>query len=169
MKLNCYDKPLLCCKLSFPHNNNINNNNINNNNNNNNSNNNWNIMDMTMCQSSEYIAVQKPRSIAPSVTMYTQDPLCMMVGFLKIYISYFFQTTWSKNLYFSEFSSQGMIHSYTGKLPKNQIIKQNLAVKSMIFLSYFLRKVDIFFQKIKKNAKKWGKIFFSLSIALLPP
>jgi hypothetical protein len=62
-----------------------------------------------------------------------------------------------------------MIHRSTGKLPKNQIIKQNLAVKSMIFLSYFLRKVDIFFQKIKKNAKKWGKIFFSLSIALLPP
>jgi len=62
-----------------------------------------------------------------------------------------------------------MIHSYTGKLPKNQIIKQNLAVKSMIFLSYFLRKVDIFFQKIKKNAKNGKKIFFSPSVAFLPP
>ena len=96
-------------------------------------------------------------------------PICQQPGFLKIYIAYFFQTTWSKNLYFSEFSSQGMIHSYTGKLPKNQIIKQNLAVKSMLFLSYFLRKLDIFFEKFQKNAKNGKKIFFSPSIAFLPP
>ena len=96
-------------------------------------------------------------------------PICQQPGFLKIYIAYFFQTTWSKNLYFSEFSSQGMIHSYTGKLPKNQIIKQNLAVKSMLFWSYFLRKLDIFFWKIPKNAKNGKKIFFSPSIAFLPP
>jgi len=58
-----------------------------------------------------------------------------------------------------------MIHSYTGKLPKNQIIKQNLAVKSMLFWSYFLRKLDIFFEKFQKNAKNGKKIFFSPSIA----
>ena len=89
-------------------------------------------------------------------------PICQQPGFLKIYIAYFFQTTWSKNLYFSEFSSQGMIHSYTGKLPKNQIIKQNLAVKSMLFWSYFLRKLDIFFEKFQKMQKMEKKnIFFT--------
>ena len=89
-------------------------------------------------------------------------PICQQPGFLKIYIAYFFQTTWSKNLYFSEFSSQGMIHSYTGKLPKNQIIKQNLAVKSMLFWSYFLRKLDIFFEKFQKMQKMEKKYFFHL-------
>ena len=44
-----------------------------------------------------------------------------------------------------------------GKLSKIEVILQNLAVEAVLFWSYFLRKLDIFFQKSVKNGKKSKK------------
>ena len=44
-----------------------------------------------------------------------------------------------------------------GKLSKIEVILQNLAVEAVLFWSYFLRKSDIFFSKIRKKWKKWKK------------
>ena len=50
--------------------------------------------------------------------------------------------------------------SLMGKLSKIEVILQNLAVEAVLFWSYFLRKSDIFFSKIRKkwNKKNWKKI-----------
>ena len=47
--------------------------------------------------------------------------------------------------------------SLMGKLSKIEVILQNLAVATVLFWSYFLRKSDIFFSKIRKKWKKWKK------------
>ena len=44
-----------------------------------------------------------------------------------------------------------------GKLSKIKVILKNLAVETVLFWSYFLRKSDIFFQKSVKNGKKVKK------------
>ena len=44
-----------------------------------------------------------------------------------------------------------------GKLSKIEVILQNLAVEAVLFWSYFLRKSDIFFSKIRKKWKKSKK------------
>ena len=41
-----------------------------------------------------------------------------------------------------------------GKLSKIEVILQNLAVEAVLLWSYFLRKSDIFFSKIRKKWKK---------------
>ena len=46
-----------------------------------------------------------------------------------------------------------------GKLSKIEVILKNLAVETVLFWSYFLRKSDIFFQKSVKNGKNGKKIF----------
>ena len=49
-----------------------------------------------------------------------------------------------------------------GKLSKIEVILKNLAVETVLFWSYFLRKLDIFFSKIRKKLKKIKKIILKI-------
>jgi len=64
------------------------------------------------------------------------------------------QATWRKKKNVSQFSNNIHILNIVGKFLKIKIILPNWLWKVGKVLSYFLRKSDIFFSKIRKKLKK---------------
>jgi len=75
------------------------------------------------------------------------------------------QAIWSKKSYFSHFSNNERVSYIVGKIGKVCFFAPGCLNNSAQGWSYFLRKLDIFFEKFQKNAKNGKKIFFSPSIA----
>merc|ERR1712121_328380 len=66
---------------------------------------------------------------------------------LKIFLSAFFPTSWSKILRFSEFSNKLHIRYIVAKLRNLKVATQYFALKTLNRESYFLRKWNLFFKK----------------------
>jgi len=77
--------------------------------------------------------------------------------------------TWSKKSYFSHFSINVRVSYIDGKIGKVCFFAPGCLNNSAQGWSYFLRKLDIFFEKFQKNAKNGKKNIFSHSNAFLPP
>ena len=100
--------------------------------------------------------------------MYAQRHQETKVILLKIFLSAFFPTSWSKIRRFSDFSTHLYILYMCAKIRKLKVATQYFALKTLNRESYFLRKW-IFFKKTKKNAKQIKNNFFFFYNPSLPP
>merc|ERR1712082_291695 len=92
------------------------------------------------------------RTCVSHCPMYAQRHQETKVILLKIFLSAFFSTSWSKIRRFSEFSTHLHILYMCAKLRNLKVATQYLALKTLNRESYFLRKWNLK-KKNKKNAK----------------